>query len=127
MCISEIQIGDELSYAKGFGKCLDIVVPHELMGAVNHCGRLRLVNQTHCLWEHLRFLDLLVVLDEWILDWTALGVVDLHKSAAGGIFVHGIHNSVGAMVLLLHQIVIPGACLSLQLLFTVGKSYLASL
>ena len=74
----------------------------------------------------MRFLDLLVVLDEWVLDWTAFGIVDLHKSAAGGVFVHGIHNGVGAMVLLLHQIVVLGACSSLLLLFTVGKSHLTS-
>ena len=84
------------------------------------------MNQTHSLWEHLRFLDLLVVLDEWVLDWTAFGIIDLHKSAAGGVFVHGIHNSVGTMVLLLHQIIVLGACSSLLLVFTVGKSYLTS-
>jgi hypothetical protein len=84
------------------------------------------VNQAHSLWEHLRFLDLLVVLDEWVLDRTAFGIVNLHKSAAGGVFVHGIHDSVGAMVLLLHQIIVLGTCSSLLLLFTVGKGHLTS-
>jgi sensor histidine kinase YesM len=84
------------------------------------------VNQTHGLWEHLRFLNLLVVLDEWVLDWTAFGIIDLHESAAGGVFVHGIHNSVGTMVLLLHEIIVLGTCSSLLLVFTVCKSYLTS-